>query len=331
MQNSKLQTKLPSHYTIEAKVKKRIHFSSPFKIQNLLIVLIISFILPTVVFGATLYLEPAEGQHYLEDVFVMEIKLNTEGQEINTVKVDLTFSQELLEIKDFSKGNSILTLWPEEPSFSNQTGKIYFLGGIPGGYSGKDGFLGKIIFKANKEGEATVQIEEDSQVLLNDGLGTLAKLTTRGAIFRVLAEKREVPEDEWKKVLKKDKIPPDPFEIKIGKEATVFEGKYFIAFSTIDKQTGIDYYEILEADKRGYQRGTIRKAEWKKGSSPYLLEDQGLRSIIKVKAVDKAGNERITEYLPAKKPFPYWIIIIILVGIGIGYYLWRKGKTVLRQ
>ena len=313
MQNSKLQTKLPSHYTIEAKVKKRIHFSSPFKIQNLLIVLIISFILPTVVFGATLYLEPAEGQHYLEDVFVMEIKLNTEGQEINTVKVDLTFSQELLEIKDFSKGNSILTLWPEEPSFSNQTGKIYFLGGIPGGYSGKDGFLGKIIFKANKEGEATVQIEEDSQVLLNDGLGTLAKLTTRGAIFRVLAEKREVPEDEWKKVLKKDKIPPDPFEIKIGKEATVFEGKYFIAFSTIDKQTGIDYYEVKEG-----------KRVWEKAESPHLLEDQSLRSKISVKAVDKAGNERISEYFPPKKPFPYWIIVLILVGIGVIWVILKR-------
>jgi len=310
MQNSKLQTELPK----EAKVKKRTKSSSPFKIQNLLIVLIISFILlPTVVFGAILYLEPAEGQHYLEDVFVTEIKINSEGEEINTIKVDLTFSQELLDAVDFSKGNSILTLWPEGPSFSNQTGKIYFVGGIPSGYSGKDGLLGKIIFKAKKEGEATVQIEEDSQVLLNDGMGTPAKLNTRGAIFRVLAEKQEVPEDEWQKLLEKDKIPPDPFEIKIGKEATVFEGKYFIAFSTIDKQTGIDYYEVKEG-----------KRVWEKAESPHLLEDQSLRSKISVKAVDKAGNERISEYFPPKKPFPYWIIVLILVGIGVIWVILKR-------
>jgi len=310
MQNSKLQTELPK----EAKVKKRTKSSSPFKIQNLLIVLIISFILlPTVVFGAILYLEPAEGQHYLEDVFVTEIKINSEGEEINTIKVDLTFSQELLDAVDFSKGNSILTLWPEGPSFSNQTGKIYFVGGIPSGYSGKDGLLGKIIFKAKKEGEATVQIEEDSQVLLNDGMGTPAKLNTGGAIFRVLAEKREVPEDEWQKLLEKDKIPPDPFEIKIGKEATVFEGKYFIAFSTIDKQTGIDYYEVKEG-----------KRVWEKAESPHLLEDQSLRSKISVKAVDKAGNERISEYFPPKKPFPYWIIVLILVGIGVIWVILKR-------
>jgi len=320
MQNSKLQTELPK----EAKVKKRTKSSSPFKIQNLLVILIISFIfVPTVVFGAILYLEPAEGQHYLEDVFVTEIKINSEGEEINTIKADLTFPQQLLEIVDFSQGNSILTLWPEGPSFSNQTGKIYFVGGIPGGYSGKDGLLGKIIFKAKKEGEATVQIEEDSQVLLNDGMGTPAKLNTGGAIFRVLAEKQEVPEDEWRKVLEKDKIPPDPFEIKIGKEATVFEGKYFVAFSTIDKQTGLDHYEVKETRNRR-ETGRETTLNWKKAESPYLLEDQSLKSIIKVKAVDKAGNERISEYFPPKKPFPYWIIVLILVGIGVIWVILKR-------
>jgi hypothetical protein len=270
-------------------------------------------IIPLFAQGARLYLEPANGQYHQGDTFIAEVKLDTESEEINTAQVNLTFPQNLLEAVDFSKGNSILTLWPEGPSFSNQTGKIYFVGGIPGGYSGKDGLLGKIIFKAKKEGEATVQIKEDSQVLLNDGMGTPAKLNTGGAIFRVLAEKREVPEDEWQKLLEKDKIPPDPFEIKIGKEATVFEGKYFIAFSTIDKQTGLDHFQVKEG-----------KRNWKRVESPYLLEDQSLKSIIKVKAVDKAGNERISEYFPPKKPFPYWIIVLILVGIGVIWVILKR-------
>jgi len=125
-----------------------------------------------------------------------------------------------------------------------------------------------------------------------------------------------------------DTTPPEALEPQIGQEPKVFEGKYFIAFSTIDKQTGIDYYEILEADKRGYQRGTIRKAEWKKGSSPYLLEDQSLRSVIKVKAVDKAGNERIEEIVPPYKVT--WkdvlVIILILIGAGVIYWIIRKIK-----
>jgi len=299
------------------------NYNSKFKI-----ILIISFIfVPTVVFGAILYLEPEEGQYYLEDVFVAEIKINTEGEEINAIKVDLAFSQDVLEIEDFSQGNSILALWPEGPSFSNQTGKIHFIGGIPGGYSGEDGLLGKIVFGAKKEGKALVQIEDSSQVLLNDGLGTLVELTSKGGFFTIFAEKREIPEDEWRKELEKDDIPPEPFEIIIYQDPTIFEGKYFIIFSTVDKQTGIDYYEILEADKRGYRRGTTQKAEWKKWESPYLLEDQSLKSIIKVKAVDKAGNERIVEYLPPEKiTWKYWLLwaIIILLLLGVIFWLWKK-------
>jgi hypothetical protein len=45
-----------------------------------------------------------------------------------------------------------------------------------------------------------------------------------------------------------------------------------------------------------------------------------------VKAVDKAGNERIAEYVPPQKPFPLLIIIPILVGAGIGYWFYRKSK-----
>ena len=80
-----------------------------FKIQNLLIVLIISFIfVPAVVFGTIVYLEPEEGQYYLEDVFVGEIKINTEGEEINAIKVDLTFFQELLDDGQFPEARVYL-------------------------------------------------------------------------------------------------------------------------------------------------------------------------------------------------------------------------------
>ncbi len=280
--------------------------------KNIITLLIIGFVLfPAVTLGARLYLEPPEGEYHLEDVFIVEIKLNTEGEYINTTKIDLTFSQEILEIKDFSKGNSILTLWIEEPTFSNQDGTISFIGGIPGGYLGEDGPLGKIIFCAKEEGEVKIQFQEDSQILLNDGFGTKAELEKQGAAFNILSEKLEAPRDEWLGELKKDNIPPEFFEIEISQDPSIFEDKYFIIFSTTDKQTGINYYEVKEGER-----------DWKKAESPYLLEDQALQGIIKVKAVDKAGNERIAEYIPPgykppKKLLPYLIIILILIGAGI--------------
>ncbi len=272
----------------------------------------------TPVFGAILYLEPGQGNYYREDVFIIEVKIDTGGEDINAVKVNLTFSQNVLEVEDFMKGDSILKLWPEEPIFSNQAGTIYFMGGIPGGYQGENGILGKIILKARSGGEGTLQIKKDSQVLLNDGFGSPAELEIKEGIFNILPEKLEVPKNEREEELKKDKIPPEPFGIKIGKEPSIFDGKYFIAFSTADRGLGIDYYEIKEGD-----RGC------KKGSTPYLLEDQSLRSKILVRAVDKAGNERMAEVIPPKEPFPWQIMILLSVILVIIW--WLLGKVIYRM
>ena len=297
--------------------------------KSFLFILIISFILiPIVAEGAILYLEPAEGTYYQGDVFIVEARLNTEGEYINTVKGDLRFSQDILEVKDLSQGNSVLTLWVKEPSFSNQAGTISFIGGVPAGYQGWDGLLGRIIFRARgtdaeleRRTDAKVEFLDSCQVLLNDGFGTPAELRREGATLTVLAEKREIPQDEWQEELEKDTTPPEPFEIEIHQTPEIFEGKYFIIFSTTDKQTGVDYFEVKEGEK-----------DWQREESPYLLEDQNLQSIIKVKAVDKAGNERTVLIGPLRIPEKItwkeilaWIILGLIVG-GVIWWIIRKLK-----
>jgi hypothetical protein len=284
-------------------------------------------LIPLGVKGAILYLEPSSGEYQPGDTFLVEVKIDTEEECINTVEANLSFSQDILKAVDFSQGDSILTLWVKSPEINQEKGEISFSGGIPGGYCGRipgdpgaSNLLGKIVFRipgmmVRELGENIAEIKflDTSQILLNDGLGTKAKLTSQEASFEILS-KLEPSKDEWKEELGKDDIPPELFEIEINQTPTIFEGKYFITFSTTDKQTGIDYYEVKEGDR-----------DWQEVESPYLLEDQDLKSIIKVKAVDKSGNERIAEYLPEipKNPL-YWIIIPILVGVGIIWWIIRK-------
>lgn len=295
--------------------------------KKFLFTLIISFILiPAIAEAAVLYLEPAEGEYYQEDTFIVTAKINTE-ECINTVEGNLNFSQDILEVVDFSQGSSILTIWLKKPEILQNSGLISFTGGIPGGYCGRlpgdpgeSNLLGKIIFKVKTEKPeiAKVKFLDTSQVLLNDGFGTPAKLNTREAVFTILSGISETPKEEWLQELEKDTILPQPFEIEISQDPSIFDGKYFIIFSTNDKETGIDHYQVKEGER-----------DWQIAESPYLLEDQGLTSIIKVKAVDKASNERIAEiigprYLPPEKLFPYWIIIIILAGIGIIWWIIKR-------
>jgi len=305
-----------------------------FKIKKIKILVLLSafyfLFSSSFAFAAKLYFEPSTGEYHPRDTFIEEIKIDTEGECINALEVNITFSNDILEAVDFSQGESILTLWVKTPTINQKEGLISFIGGIPGEYCGRiagdpgpSNILGKIVFKIpglivreTKDNFAEIKFLDTSQVILSDKLGTKAKLTTRGAIFKILSEPGKL-KDEWQEEIKKDNIPPEPFEIEINQDPLVFEGKYFIIFSTRDKQTGIDYFEVKEGKK-----------DWEKAESPYLLEDQRLKSIIKVKAVDKARNERIAEYIPpiVKKPFPYWIIILILVGVGIIWWIIRKSK-----
>ena len=105
------------------------------------------------------------------------------------------------------------------------------------------------------------------------------------------------------------------------------EGKKYLAFSTADATSGIDHYEVLEIGLNWL--GDIKsgqETEWKIVESPYLLEDQNLRSIIKIKAVDKADNERLSEIVlySGLKIFPYQIIFLLLVGVIIIFLIiWK--------
>ena len=279
-------------------------------------------VLPFGARAAILYFKPDSGKYYQDETFSVQVMIDTEKDCINTVKGEIDFSKDVLEAVNFATGNSILTIWLQTPKIDQNLGKISFIGGIPGGYCGplpgepgELDLLLKIFFKTKRDGMANLKFSEESQVLLNDSLGTPAKLTIKGAVFTILPGIPEVPKEEWQEELEKDNIPPEPFEIEIHRTPEIFEGKYFITFFTSDKQTGLDYFEVKEG-----------KRNWEKAESPYLLEDQDLKSIIKVKAVDKAGNERLAEYIPPKKiTWKDWLpwLILILIVASIIYWLWK--------
>jgi hypothetical protein len=302
--------------------------------------------LPSWAGAAQLYLEPSSLEVSAGETFMVDIKIDSEGECINAVETGLIFPKDILEHVDFSKGKSILSLWAKEPTFSviscdetkGSCGLVEFSGGIPNGYCGRipgdpgpSNLLGQIIFRVpgmavrelnNEQLSGEIKFTDNSQVLLNDGLGTPAKLVTQEAAFH-LVSKSEPAKDEWKEKLTQDKTPPEAFEIQVLQDPNIFEGKYFIIFQTTDKQTGISHYEVKEG-----------KRDWQKAESPYLLEDQNLRSIIKVKAVDKAGNERIAEYTPLKVTKRMTketltiigLVILLIISLIVKKYLFKNVK-----
>jgi hypothetical protein len=239
------------------------------------------------------------------EFIVVPIYLDTQFEEINAVEVYVDFSDNLV-FRDYLDGKSIITHWIEKPHLLDvRRPKIGFSGIIAGGVSGRNLNLIELIFEAKESGIAKIEIDENSKVLLNDGLGTKTKLIALSQSFNIL-DIKNLSRSEFallrEKIKIKDNFPPEPFKIYIDKNKEIFNGKYYITFETKDKQSGIAYYEISEKPINFIflAKPDIKNLSFKKVESPYVLEDQSLRSYVVVKAVDKAGNERVEILYPQR-------------------------------
>jgi len=245
---------------------------------------------------------------------IVSIYLNTQFEGINAVEVYVNFSDNLVFL-DYLDGKSIITNWLEKPHLQSgdvRRPQIVFSGIIAGGIIGKNLNLVDLVFKAKEGGEAKIEIDKKSKVLLNDGLGTETKLIALSNSFYI-SDIKGKPE-----IKIKDNFPPEPFKIYLAKNKEIFNGKYYIIFETKDKQSGIAYYEISEKPINFIflAKPDIKELSFKKVESPYVLEDQSLRSYVVVKAFDKAGNERI-EILPPQRILIVDDFIVLLVCIVI--------------
>jgi hypothetical protein len=274
--------------------------------------------------AATLYFETGKTDIYVGDVFLVDFKLESEDKDINALEGRLFFDQDILEVKDISAGGSVFNIWMKEPLYSSEKGEISFTGGVAGGYQGGGAEIFKIVFRAKTEGKTKIDFRDDTALFLNDGQGTKFSPWMRTLEVAVAKRPADVkPKDEWKEYVAEDKAAPEQFDVTMSENAGMFGGKKFISFFTTDRGSGIDHYEVKEG------RGL-----WHLAQSPYLLKDQELRSIIKVAAVDKAGNRQEVELAAKNPPLPlyrtniFWISVaalIVLVFIGIIIIKkWRK-------
>lgn len=133
--------------------------------------------------GATLYLSPSSGSYAIGESFSVAVYVNSAEQAMNAASGNISFPQNKLEVTSLSKGGSIISLWIQEPSFSNSSGTINFEGIILNpGFVGTGGKIITITFKVLGGGSASL-IFSSGSVLANDGLGTSILAGMGGANF----------------------------------------------------------------------------------------------------------------------------------------------------
>lgn len=279
--------------------------------------------------GAEIFFGTNSKEIGINEKFEIGVFINTEQESINTVGGKIVFPEDLLEFQGVYNGSSIISLWVKQPNVA-LNGNVAFSGIVPGGFNGNSGYLFSLIFKAKKIGEITIA-SSDENILLNDGTGKKTSVNSAPLTLNIIEEKS--PEEF---VPLYDPNPPEFFKLQVAKDENIFSGKWFLVFNTQDKESGIDHYEVVEKAQPNsiFSLPFLMEEQWIRGESPYLLRDQKLRSVILVRAFDRAGNVAIAA-LPARSElnwyenFWFWIIItIISVFLAIAFIirktLWKK-------
>jgi hypothetical protein len=143
-------------------------------------------------FAAGLSFSPLSGSYNVGDTIETRIVLSSSDQSANAVSATISFPKDLLTLSSISKNNSIISLWPTEPSYSNVSGTADMEGIILGGYQGKNGTILLLSFKAKAAGNATIKFTTSS-ILANDGLGSNILSTTDKASFNITLLKGTTP------------------------------------------------------------------------------------------------------------------------------------------
>ncbi len=282
--------------------------------------------------GVTLYIDPSSTVRKIGDYFEIDIKMDVKDECVNAMRGEVYFPAQFLEGVHFSKSKSILSLWPEPPVINNDRGRVSFAGGIPGGYckrGGEDVLVGSIIFKTKEvEREVTGDIvfNGSSQVLLDDGLATPSRLEKKMSFFVIVPEIAINPINPLEKRASEDKTVPEFSYFETRKDDFFFDGKNVLLFYAVDKDSEIDYYMVSEQKRFGFL--PVTRENWKIAESPYILEDQDLRSIIKIKAVDVAGNEKVEVIYPPTSWQDVAVWVIFLIMLIVVFFLKRKLKSI---
>lgn len=260
------------------------------KIKKLYLLILLAFFyclfpLRVVAQQATFNLRPATGSFGVGSTFYVDVSINVDGIAINAAQANLSFPADKLKIIQLSKNSSIFTLWPTEPVFSNQDGRISFVGGLPNpGFIGNAGKVFSILFQAKSTGEATITFSGEI-ITANDPYGTNIFSSSQKGVYSIIASSEYQPPPEVPpEIPEGDTDPPNPFDITIDNEEDPTNPTPLLYFQTTDDQSGISHYEVKigEAEPIRVEKGK---------TTPFRLPLQmpGIFPLV-VTAFDRAEN-----------------------------------------
>lgn len=257
--------------------------------KHLTIVVLCALFFPGAVFAAEITLEPQERVVGTDEPFAIAVNLSS-ADFVNALSLTIRFPRGIDPV-EVSDGNSIISIWLDEPHFDEVTRTLSLSGLMPGGFSGEGARILTIYAQAHQEGRFEIALDKtNTEIYRNTPNAETVRITADSLILEVRKGKRNIMNKPI------DTLPPEPFVPEVV--ATPDErALWTVVFAVQDKVSGVARYEIRE--RHAIFPWLLRVSRDVK--SPYELRDQTLSSRIEIRAYDAEGNIRISTVAPANR------------------------------
>ena len=235
----------------------------------------------------------------------------TAGDEsVNVVEGSITIPEGMV-VERLDTSGSAFPLFASGPTYMPSSRTVEFTAGSESGIGAREVAL-VFVIQARAEKEAMYEVSPGTiAAYASDGAGTKIAVAAHPTQVSVGA-KGSVQVDAFPKGA------PQTLLAEIGKEDSLFEGKWFLTFFGGAQGAPVARYEIRE----GWWRLPETAERY------YVLKDQSLHTTVWVTAVDERGG-RVTTMIPAAHPWTERVVLLALSLLAAlcAYLAHRKLRT----
>lgn len=134
---------------------------------------------------AKIFVSPQSGTYAVGQTFQTSIYLDTMGNNINAVDLQLNFDAKKLSLINSSDGKSFFGIWLGAPKYDNNVGTISMSGVNTEGIKTNSGLIVTMTFKTIAQGSASISINDKTTAYLTDGYGSEVLVEKVDALYNI--------------------------------------------------------------------------------------------------------------------------------------------------
>lgn len=289
----------------------------------------------------SLYLSPAYGAYAIGEVFEVKIFADSDGASVNAAEAEIEFDPDELQVESLSTEGSILSSWSTEPYFSNDAGAIRFAGWALEHYTGREGLLATITFRALKPARSNARLAAGA-LLAADPIATNIVTGMHSGVYAVHGTLETEPNESTLTPSVPEIISDDPLLAPLFTEYphTILRGERLIVKGRVAPDVsvriwmGMDEVQEPVAAVRSSSDGTFTFASaplsemglyrvWADARRGTLTSEISERIVVTVESPGFSGTlGGLSDFLWSVLPYA---LLLLIAGVIAGYLLHRHA------